>query len=233
MTGGQTVKGVSVSHRSLLLAFLVLALVVAVPPASADNPTLVGTVGMGDAFVIALADASGKPVTRLEPGTYTLLVHDQSQLHDFHLFGPGVDVATPVEKTGDFTFTVNLTDGKYRFVCDPHFTRMNGTFTVGSAPTAPPPAAAPQKLAAGLSASGRASLLRPAKLVAGEARIVVSDRSAKDGFRLAGPGGFAKSTGVAFRGTVTWKLALRPGRYVYGSVKHPKARAVFTVLVRG
>jgi hypothetical protein len=66
------------------------------------GPTLVGTVGTNDDFVISLVDSSGAPVKHLDAGTYTLFVHDRSAFHNFHLFGPGgVDVATTVDATGD------------------------------------------------------------------------------------------------------------------------------------
>ncbi len=228
MTGRQPVKGVSVSHRALLVTVFVLALGSAAPTALADNPMLVGNVGANDAYSIALGDANGNAVTRLDPGTYTLVIHDHSAIHNFHLSGPGVDVSSTVPEIGDKTFTITLTNGKYVFDCDAHFSRMNGTFLVGTA--APPPTPTPkpkpvvQKLSAGISAAGRTSLVRPAKLVAGAARITVKDSSAKDGFRLVGPG-FVKSTGVAFRGTVTWKLTLRAGRYTISTAKHPKTAA--------
>ena len=126
--------------RSLTLAVVVLlsiAVAAGVGAARADAPQLVGTVGTNDAFTIGLVDGSGASVRNLDPGTYTLLVHDRSSLHDFHLTGPGgVDVATDVDSIGDQTFTVTLVAGTYRFVCDPHSTTMKGSFTVGGA--APP-----------------------------------------------------------------------------------------------
>src|SRR5262249_2481093 len=87
----------------------------------------------------------GNPVTHLDPGTYTLLVHDHSAIHNFHLTGPGVDVKTDIVGTGDSTFTITLSDGLYRFVCDAHPTVMKGSFTVGTVST-PPPAPKPAKL---------------------------------------------------------------------------------------
>ena len=126
--------------RSLTLAVVVLLSIAAaasVSAARADGGQLVGTVGTNDAFTIGLVDGGGAPVRNLDPGTYTLLVHDRSALHDFHLSGPGgVDVATDVEGTGDQTFTVTLVAGTYTFRCDPHATTMKGSFTVGGA--APP-----------------------------------------------------------------------------------------------
>jgi type 1 fimbria pilin len=98
--------------------------------AGAQSPTLVGTVGPG--FAIALADASGNPVSHLDPGTYTIQVSDRSALHNFHLSGPGVDLATGIEATGTATWTVTLAAGTYRFQCDAHPTTMTGKLTVGT-----------------------------------------------------------------------------------------------------
>jgi hypothetical protein len=138
--------------RRLIVLPVLLAALALGGGASADPPTLVGSVG--PFFTIDLKDASGAAVTHLDPGTYTLVVHDLSSGHNFHLFGPGVDVATGVEFTGDTTFTVNLTDGSYTYQCDVHAGEMSGGFTVGSAqapPTTttskppPPPKAKPKK----------------------------------------------------------------------------------------
>lgn len=101
--------------------------------ARADNPTLTGDVGNGDSFTISLHNSDGSAVRNLDPGTYTLVVHDHSDIHNFHLFGPGsVDVSTDIEAIGDKTFTVTLVDGKYTYVCDAH-PSMKGVFTVGAA----------------------------------------------------------------------------------------------------
>src|SRR5215467_1315233 len=92
---------------------------------------LVGTVG--PAFTITLDDASGKHVQRLAPGTYTLLVHDNSPGHNFHIFGPGLDdVVTTPEFVGDQTVTITLAPGTYAYQCDPHVGEMSGGFTVGA-----------------------------------------------------------------------------------------------------
>lgn len=87
--------------------------------------TLNGSVGPG--FEISIEGADG-----LSPGAYTLAVNDQSSAHNFHLTGPGgVDVATDVGEEGEQTFEVDLAAGEYQFVCDPHASQMNGSFTVG------------------------------------------------------------------------------------------------------
>ena len=80
-------------------------------------------------------DASGARVTHLDPGNYTVQVDDLSPGHNFHVFGPGVDLATDVLGTGSATWNVTFTDGSYAFVCDPHVGEMSGGFTVGNAAT--------------------------------------------------------------------------------------------------
>jgi plastocyanin len=94
----------------------------------ATGTTLDGSVGPG--FDISLKDASGNDVATLTPGTYTIDVNDQADIHNFHLTGPGVDEATDVSGTGTTTWTVTLQDGTYKFQCDPHASSMNGSFEV-------------------------------------------------------------------------------------------------------
>jgi hypothetical protein len=89
---------------------------------------LAGTVGPG--FDISLTTADGAPVDMLAPGSYELTVEDLSSAHNFHLTGPGVDVATSVSGEGTETFTVELQAGTYEFVCDPHASQMNGSVEV-------------------------------------------------------------------------------------------------------
>lgn len=205
-----------------------LALLAATAGASrADNPVLTGDVGLNDSFSISLKDSNGQPVSRLDPGTYTLVVHDHSAAHNFRLTGPGVSVATDIETANDSTFTITLTDGTYFFQCDVHAAQMKGKFTVGTVSTPPPPPA-PTKLAASIGPGSTSSLRPLAGLSAGAFTIAVSDRSSSDGFRLSGPG-VAKATGTAFRGTVTWRVTLAAGRYSFGSALHPKLRHSFTV----
>ena len=87
--------------------------------------TLNGTVGPG--FDISLEGTDG-----IKAGDYTLVVNDQSPAHNFHLTGPGgVDVSTDVSTEGEQSFEVKLVPGEYKFVCDPHASTMNGSFTVG------------------------------------------------------------------------------------------------------
>ena len=211
----------------LLATASALALLPAANAARAADPVLTGDVGRDDSFAISLTDASGVPVTHLDVGTYSLVVHDRSAFHNFHLSGPGVDQLTSVPDVEDKTFTVTLTDGTYFVTCDAHAAQMRRTFTVGTvtAPPAPPP---PTKLAASIGPGGAVSLRPASGLSAGKFVISVKDRTLTDGFRLAGPG-VSKSTGVTFRGAVTWRVTLRSGRYTFGSLRHPKLRRAFSV----
>ena len=67
----------------IVLASLLAAPFLPSALARADNPRLVGTVGRNDAFAISLSDASGSPVTHLDPGTYDVEIHDLSEEHNF------------------------------------------------------------------------------------------------------------------------------------------------------
>jgi hypothetical protein len=60
------------------------------------------------------------------------------------------------------------------------------------------------------------------------ARWAVADKSKTDGFVLEGPG-ISKATGVSFTGRATWRVTLRAGKYVYGSLKKPSRRLSFLV----
>ena len=122
-----------------LLAVAALAALAALLPGSAQpgaqqapQSTLLATVGPG--FEIALTSQEGQPVTSLREGTYTIRVSDRAAIHNFHLFGPGVDQMTAVPETTETTWTVNLRPGGYAFVCDPHPRTMKGTFAVEAAP---------------------------------------------------------------------------------------------------
>jgi hypothetical protein len=218
-----------VAVRLLVFSALV-ALLSAAGSARADNPMLVGDVGLGDSYTISLKDANGAVVSHLATGTYTLLVHDHSVIHNFDLNGPGVSVATAIDKTGDQTFTITITDGTYFYVCDDHPTQMKGSFTAGTV-TAPPPPLTPApvtRLTASIGPGAKATLKPSSGLSAGKFKLTVSDRTAADGFRLVGPG-VAKSTGVAFKGTAAWTGTLKQGKYSYGSVRSMKLRRSFTV----
>jgi len=90
-------------------------------------PKLTGTVGPG--FTITLTNG-GTIVRSLKPGKYQIKVADKSNMHNFHLKGPGVDRKTSVEGTGTVTWKVTFKKGSYKFQCDVHAATMAGHFTV-------------------------------------------------------------------------------------------------------
>ncbi len=202
----------------VLLLLLVGALAASAPAAT---PPLQASVGPG--FVISLRDSAGAGVSHLDPGIYTIHVNDQSPEHDFHLIGPGVDRATEVAEVGSQDWEVTLTDGTYRYQCDPHSTTMRGSFTVGT--VAPPPPTT-LKLAGSVGPGAKISLARTAK--AGKAIITIRDRTKKDNFHLSGPG-VNKKTGVAFIGTVKWTVTLQAGAYKFRSDAHRTLKGTLKV----
>ena len=212
------------------VGLLAAAAVAGVAIAATTETKLSGSVGPG--FSITLRDAQGNAVTRVEPGEFEIEVDDKSEEHNFHLLGPGgVDVSTAVPFVGKQTFKVNLVNGKYTFQCDPHAGQMNGAFNVGagSEPTPPPPPVTPPptakpsapvgaRLALTVGPTATISLKTPAGkkvtlLRPGAYTFVVRDRSASHNARLRGAGA-AKSTGVGFVGTRTWRVVLRNGTLV-------------------
>ena len=219
-------------YRTLLIAALV-AVAVSVPTAAtgrsqAPNVTLNGVVGPG--FTISLRNADGSGVTHLDPGTYDIVVDDQSPEHNYHLRGPGgVDRFTQVEETGTTTWTVTFTDGTYNYQCDPHPTLMRRSFTVGNVPPPPPP---PGRLSGKVTAKAitlnTASGSRVRSVVAKTYRLTVSDSSNTQNFHLTGPG-VNKKTSVQGKTRATWTLRLRPGKYTYRSDRNRRLKRTFTV----
>ena len=158
---------------ALLLALACAGAAAAVSLARPSATSLVGTVGPG--FSITLTK-DGQRVTHLDPGDYTITVHDLATEHDFHLAGGGVSKATSIEGTGDETWDVTLTTDTYTFFCDAHVATMLGTFAVGDVPVttttttttrAPPPPAL--RVRASATVAGRvvtikATATRPSSL---------------------------------------------------------------------
>jgi hypothetical protein len=190
------------------------------------------TASVGPGFNILLADASGNRVTHLDPGAYAITVQDRSDLHNFHLNGPGVEKFTQIETTGDETWDVTLSNGTYNYQCDAHPSTMSGSFTVGAASPPPPPPPPPPPARKKLNAKvgpGAVITLKAAsgRIVAGPVAITVVDVSAKDNFHLTGPG-VNRKTGVAGKTTVVWKVTLVAGKtYTYRSDAHAGLKKTF------
>jgi hypothetical protein len=101
-----------------------LVIVASTGGAQAQGTTqLTGTVGPG--FTITLK-TSTKAVKTLAPSTYTFVINDRSNIHNFHLTGPGVNKKTTVAFTGTTRWTVTLRAGTYTYRCDPHAAAMMG-----------------------------------------------------------------------------------------------------------
>src|SRR5262245_20182960 len=172
-------------RRILLLVLLPLTLGTPAT-AQADLPRLVATVGPG--FTIDLADADGRHVNRILAGTYELLVHDLSDVHNFALGSKTTQeriAETTVEFVGDMTFTIDLPLGSYGYACSPHWQVMNGSFVTSAPPPVPPPDDV-KPLTAKVTSAG---VSLSAKTVApGKFKLTVVDRSRARNFHLVGPG---------------------------------------------
>ncbi len=206
--------------RKLFLLSVIAALGAAlVPSGQGAGGTLIGTVGPG--FTISLT-MNGQAVKQLDPGDYTIQVSDQSDQHDFHLSGPGVNQATDVPSTGDATWNVTFVDGTYSYVCDAHVSTMHGSFRVGP----PPPTVKNGKLFANVGPGNKITLgtaagKRTAKVTGGTYTITVVDKSKTHSFHLSGPG-VNKKTGTKFTGKVVWKVTLSTASaYRYWSDARP------------
>jgi hypothetical protein len=83
---------------------------------------LKGVVGPG--FTISISDDS------VPAGRYKLVVNDKGTIHNFHIFGTGVDKATSIPGTGRSRFKIRLQPGTYDIQCDAHSLQMMTTLTV-------------------------------------------------------------------------------------------------------
>jgi len=116
--------------KRIALGLVAVALgVLAIAPAQAAAPKLVGTVGPG--YSIKLTQG-GKRVTKIKAGTYTFVISDRSSFHSYGLDGPKgyAKDFTSVPFKGTKTFTVKLKAGKYKYYCSAHESSMFGFFTV-------------------------------------------------------------------------------------------------------
>jgi len=211
-----------------VLVPLVVALAVVPLPAGAaprENPVLDAIVGTNDAFQITLNDATGAKVSIIPPGTYTVVVHDNSAIHNFHLASnqdPTVDFRTDVDFVGTKTFTVTFRPATlYAYACEPHWQVMNGSFLTERAggsppPTPPPPPTSPvRRLTASVGPKGAVFLSRTS-VEPGRYRLTIRDESKRDNFHLVGHG-VDRRTGRAFTGVAMWTVQLVRGAYAYGS----------------
>jgi len=119
---------------SVLAAVLLVAAAFAVTALARPeaHAKLIGTVGKNDAYKITLTNAAGKRVSKLKAGTYTVVIHDDSSMHNYELDGPhGKSWSfTTVSYNGTKTVTLKLVAGAYKAYCEPHESMMFQHFTV-------------------------------------------------------------------------------------------------------
>jgi NitT/TauT family transport system substrate-binding protein len=72
---------------------------------------------------------AGKLATRLDPGSYILIVKDTSSTAGFTVTGAGVTKSTGIKAKGTFRFTVKLSSGKYKWSATGK-AKGRGTFVV-------------------------------------------------------------------------------------------------------
>ena len=111
-----------------LVAAVTVAILATTATAAQAATKLTGTVGPG--FTISLKK-NGVKVTTLKPGSYTFVVSDKANIHNFQLKGPGLNKAlTSISFVGTKTVTLTLKKGTYTYLCVPHASLMHGSFRV-------------------------------------------------------------------------------------------------------
>jgi hypothetical protein len=178
---------------------------------------------------VSLTDTAGAPVRHLDPGAYSIAVHDASTVDALRLIGPGVEDHTQVFSTTDYTWTVVLGDGRY-WLYDERHPGRRALLTVGT----PPPLSRAKLLHATTGPDFSMSMTdanwQPlTRLAAGTYRIVVNDTGRDHNFRLIGPG-WNRATTVPFVGTRTWTVRLRPGLWFFRCDPHNIMFGTFVVV---
>jgi plastocyanin len=99
---------------------------------AAAHAKLIGVVGKNDAYKITLKTPQGKLVKTLKAGTYVVVVHDDSAIHNYELDGPHGKswTFTAVPFMGTKTFTLKLVAGAYKAYCSAHESLMFQHFRV-------------------------------------------------------------------------------------------------------
>ncbi len=122
----------AITVLSLTVAAATAALALGAGSQATTHPKLIGTVGKNDAYKISLATSSGKITKTLKAGTYTLVIHDDSNLHNYELDGPHGKswTFTSVPFKGTKTVTMKFAAGAYKAYCQPHESIMFQHFTV-------------------------------------------------------------------------------------------------------
>jgi plastocyanin len=122
---------IRLSAIAALCAAAVAAIVFAGSAGAASHPTLTGVVGKNNAYEISLT-FNGKVAKTLKAGTYKVVIHDDSSIHNYELDGPHGKswTFTQIPFTGTKTVTLKLVPGKYKAYCSAHESIMFQHFTV-------------------------------------------------------------------------------------------------------
>ena len=114
--------------KAFFVAALAAALIAEPAYARSSADKLTGETGPGFSIDV---EKAGKDVKTIKAGTYKIKVEDKSSIHNFHLFGPGLNKKTSVSFTGETTWTIKLKPGKYTYQCVIHVSQgMKGSFKV-------------------------------------------------------------------------------------------------------
>jgi hypothetical protein len=111
----------------------------ALSASTAVSSTMHATVRQNNDIFLTFDDGSAvgnqdRVAPTIPAGSYTIRVSDDTDEHNFHIVGPGVDQSTPVSGSGSPTWTVTFqAGGLYRFVCDTHVDFMFGAFQASAA----------------------------------------------------------------------------------------------------
>jgi hypothetical protein len=175
---------------------------------------------------ISLSDSSGNLVSRLDPGTYTIVVRDLSDDENFRLRGPGVDRETSEDGTGTETWTISFVSGEYEYRSD-HDDDLRREFSVGSGEAPAGESLSAQVSDESISLSDSSGNL-VSRLDPGTYTIVVRDSSDDENFRLRGPG-VDRETSEDGTGTETWTISFVSGEYEYRSDHDDDLRREFSV----
>ena len=122
---------IRLSAITAVCATVAAVIVFAGTAGATSHPQLIGVVGKNNAYKITLS-FNGKIVKTLKAGTYTVVIHDDSAMHNYELDGPHGKswTFTQVPFNGTKTFTLKLVAGAYKAYCAPHESIMFQHFTV-------------------------------------------------------------------------------------------------------